>query len=99
MRGLSKVAILSVAVIAIGGQLFAPPPCGAPIEETERTAFIARSKAVIGRDWTEAEISEFKTTHVAPAEIRAQLSAEQIVEFLGIGRGAAKDWLTALLNR
>jgi hypothetical protein len=99
MRGLSKMAVLSIAVISIGGQLFAPPPSGGtPIEERERAAFISSSKAVIGRDWTEAEVSEFQTSHIAPTAIRAQLSPEQIVEFLGISAGAGKDWLTALLR-
>ena len=102
MRGLSKVAIiLSIAVIAIGGQLFAPPPPASgsiPIEEKERAAFIVSSQAVIGRDWTVAEVSQFRNTHVAPATIKTLLSTAQIVDFLGITAGAGKDYLRALLD-
>ncbi|MEI6628290.1 MAG: hypothetical protein WCN27_02655 [Alphaproteobacteria bacterium] len=81
MRGLSKVAILSVAVIAIGGQLFAPRIRSD--EDIQKDQFIERSKAVIGRDWTGEESYQFQTTYIIPEAIKSRLTTAQIDEFFG----------------
>lgn len=95
MRGLSKMAVLSVAVIAIGGQLFAPRIPN--FAGDERTAFIASSKAVIGRDWTDAEVSEFQTSHIIPEAIKSRLTTAQIDEFFGgQDKRAATEYREAL---
>ncbi len=84
MRGLSKVAILSVAVIAIGGQLFAPP--GDPAVGREK--FIEESRTAIGRAWTETEVTEFQTTCIIPTAIRSLLTDTQVDAFFAAGLGS-----------
>ncbi|MCX7343361.1 MAG: hypothetical protein NT128_04375 [Proteobacteria bacterium] len=82
MRGLSKVAILSVAVIAIGGQLFAPPPGAAAYQQSNRDEFVRRSTSVIAHEWKTEEIDEFNRTNVIPSEIGSKFTYTQLVECL-----------------